>query len=79
MERVDLRVRDGEVLALVGPDPAERLLVIELVPRRRTPTNGRVLVGGTPAAALPEHEVPRMLAPRSLMLPSSTDRAGGPG
>ncbi|HYZ89592.1 MAG TPA: ABC transporter transmembrane domain-containing protein [Myxococcales bacterium] len=43
---VDLRLRRGEVVALVGPSGGGKTTLMNLVPRFADPTSGRVLVDG---------------------------------
>jgi subfamily B ATP-binding cassette protein MsbA len=46
LEHVDLDVRAGEIVALVGPSGAGKTTLANLVPRLLEPTHGRVLVDG---------------------------------
>ena len=51
LSHVDLRVRPGEVVALVGPSGAGKTTLVNLLPRFLQPTDGQLLLDGTP---LPE-------------------------
>jgi len=43
---IDLRIRAGEVVALVGPSGAGKTTLVQLIPRFYDPTVGRVLANG---------------------------------
>lgn len=48
LEDVNLRVRAGETVALVGPSGAGKTSLVNLLPRFIEPTSGRVLLDGVP-------------------------------
>lgn len=48
LSHVDLRVRPGEVVALVGPSGAGKTTLVNLLPRFLQPTDGQLLLDGTP-------------------------------
>ena len=50
---LDLTVAEGELVAVVVDDLAERSELLDALARRRDPLSGTVLVGGVPADALP--------------------------
>ncbi|MFE3458050.1 ABC transporter ATP-binding protein [Nocardiopsis aegyptia] len=54
---VDLSVRPGERLAIVGPSGAGKTTLGKLLAGLDSPTAGRVLVGGAPVADLPPEEL----------------------
>ncbi|MPT06057.1 MAG: lipid A export permease/ATP-binding protein MsbA [Delftia sp.] len=54
LSHVDLRVRPGEVVALVGPSGAGKTTLVNLLPRFLQPTDGQLLLDGTP---LPEWDL----------------------
>ncbi|MBJ2143453.1 lipid A export permease/ATP-binding protein MsbA [Delftia acidovorans] len=54
LNHVDLRVRPGEVVALVGPSGAGKTTLVNLLPRFLQPTGGQLLLDGTP---LPEWDL----------------------
>ncbi len=47
LEGITLKIRKGEVLAIVGPSGAGKSTLIDLVPRFYDPTGGRILIDGT--------------------------------
>lgn len=51
LEGISLRVSPGEVVALVGPSGSGKTTLVNLVPRFFDPTDGQILLDGTP---LPE-------------------------
>jgi len=50
LAQVNLRVRPGEVVALVGPSGAGKTTLVNLLPRFLAPTQGEVLLDGQPLA-----------------------------
>ncbi|MFO1273196.1 MAG: lipid A export permease/ATP-binding protein MsbA [Rubrivivax sp.] len=50
LQGVDLQVRAGETVALVGPSGAGKTTLVNLLPRFLLPTEGRVLLDGMPLA-----------------------------
>jgi ABC-type multidrug transport system fused ATPase/permease subunit len=46
LEDVDVEVRPGELLALVGPSGAGKTTLVSLIPRLYEPTVGRILIDG---------------------------------
>jgi subfamily B ATP-binding cassette protein MsbA len=48
LSHVDLSVRPGEVVALVGPSGAGKTTLVNLLPRFLQPTGGQLLLDGTP-------------------------------
>ena len=54
LSHVDLRVRPGEVVALVGPSGAGKTTLVNLLPRFLQPTGVQLLLDGTP---LPEWDL----------------------
>lgn len=54
LSHVDLRVRPGEVVALVGPSGAGKTTLVNLLPRFLQPTDGQLLLDGIP---LPEWDL----------------------
>jgi ABC-2 type transport system ATP-binding protein len=71
VDAIDLRVGEGEVVAVLGPNGAGKTTTIEMLLGLRTPTSGSVRVfGGDPASAAVRGRVGAMLqdtdAPDSL-------------
>jgi lipoprotein-releasing system ATP-binding protein len=53
---VDLTVRAGELLAILGPSGSGKSTLLNLLGLMDRPSGGEVLVGGRPAAAMPEDD-----------------------
>lgn len=45
---VDLRIEAGQMVALVGPSGSGKSTLVDLLPRLREPTGGRILIDGVP-------------------------------
>jgi ATP-binding cassette, subfamily B, bacterial MsbA len=73
---IDLDVRPGEVVALVGPSGAGKTTLVTLLPRFFDPTEGRVLVDGIDLRDLATHELRRRIGivPQETLLFSGTLR-----
>jgi ATP-binding cassette, subfamily B, bacterial MsbA len=73
---VDLDVRPGEVVALVGPSGAGKTTLVTLLPRFFDPTEGRVLVDGIDVRDLATRELRRRIGivPQETLLFSGTLR-----
>jgi subfamily B ATP-binding cassette protein MsbA len=50
LQEVDLDVRPGETIALVGPSGAGKTTLVNLIPRFIRPTHGEILLDGVPVA-----------------------------
>jgi ABC-type multidrug transport system ATPase subunit len=61
IERVDLRVRNGEVLALLSPDRASASLLLDIVAGRWTSYTGRILIEGAIAAQHSQSDAPQLV------------------
>ncbi|WFB07299.1 ABC transporter ATP-binding protein/permease [Streptomyces sp. LX-29] len=59
---VDLRVRPGETMALVGATGSGKTTLTALVPRLHEPTSGRITVDGVDITALSRHELRGLVA-----------------
>jgi thiol reductant ABC exporter CydD subunit len=62
LERVDLELRPGEMVALVGPSGAGKSTLAALLVRLLDPTEGRILVGGRDLRSLDPDEWRRLVA-----------------
>jgi ATP-binding cassette, subfamily B, bacterial MsbA len=76
LDDIDLDVRPGEVIALVGPSGAGKTTMVTLLPRFFDPTEGRVLVDGVDLRDLATHELRRRIGivPQETLLFSGTLR-----
>ncbi len=55
VERVDLAVNQGELVALLGPSGCGKTTTLRMVAGFILPTTGRVTIGGTDVTTLPPH------------------------
>ncbi len=56
---VDLDVRRGEYLALMGPSGSGKSTLLHLIAAMDRPTSGQIEVLGSPLADMPDHEMAR--------------------
>ncbi|MBM4357748.1 MAG: ABC transporter ATP-binding protein [Deltaproteobacteria bacterium] len=56
LDRLDLEVRDGELLVLVGPSGCGKSTVLRLIAGLEAPTAGRVVLDGKDLAAVPPQD-----------------------
>lgn len=73
---VSFEICDGETVALVGPTGSGKTTIVSLILRLYDPTEGRVLVGGSPAQEIPLLHLREMigLVPQDIFLFSETIR-----
>ncbi|MEU6480484.1 ABC transporter ATP-binding protein [Streptomyces sp. NPDC047017] len=62
LDRVDLRIRPGESMALVGATGSGKTTLTALVPRLHEVTEGRITLDGRDIAALPREELRALVA-----------------
>ncbi|WP_130796890.1 ABC transporter ATP-binding protein [Streptomyces otsuchiensis] len=62
LERVDLHVRSGETMALVGGTGSGKTTLTALVPRLHEATGGTITLDGRDVAAMPRPEVRRLVS-----------------
>jgi subfamily B ATP-binding cassette protein MsbA len=62
LDGIDLEVRPGETLALVGPSGAGKTTLINLIPRFLHPTSGCILLDGVPLEELTLESLRRQIA-----------------
>lgn len=62
LDGVDLHVRPGETMALVGGTGSGKTTLLNLLPRLYDVTSGRITLDGVDIATLPRHEVRRRVA-----------------
>ncbi|GAA1899730.1 ABC transporter ATP-binding protein [Streptomyces sodiiphilus] len=62
LDGIDLHIRSGETMALVGATGSGKTTLTALVPRLHDATSGTITLDGTDIAALPRHEVRRRVA-----------------
>ncbi len=58
---ISFRVAPGRVVALVGPSGAGKSTLVDLLPRLREPTEGRILLDGVPLPELDRSSLRRLL------------------
>jgi iron complex transport system ATP-binding protein len=61
VEDLDLALRPGEALAVLGPNGVGKTLTLQTLAGLRDPASGTVLVGGQPLAAWPRRALARQL------------------
>jgi branched-chain amino acid transport system ATP-binding protein len=59
LDRVDLELRDGEILGVIGPNGAGKTTLFSLIAGSVRPTSGQVLLDGKPVTGLPAHRCVR--------------------
>jgi NitT/TauT family transport system ATP-binding protein len=69
LERVDLEVGSGELVALVGPSGCGKTTLLRIVAGLETPSSGDVLVGGEPARVAREARRLGLVSQRPAVLP----------
>jgi iron complex transport system ATP-binding protein len=69
VEDLDLELRPGEALAVLGPNGVGKTLTLQTLAGLRDPSGGTVLVGGQPLAAWPRRALARQLG----LLPQGTE------
>ncbi|MFG2734827.1 ABC transporter ATP-binding protein [Streptomyces harbinensis] len=62
LDGIDLHIRPGETMALVGGTGSGKTALTALVPRLHEVTSGRITLDGTDIATLPVHEVRERVA-----------------
>ncbi|MET9916312.1 ABC transporter ATP-binding protein [Streptomyces sp. NPDC006435] len=62
LERIDLRVRPGETMALVGTTGSGKTTLTALVPRLHEVTAGRILLDGTDITAMPRERLRELVS-----------------
>lgn len=61
LERVAFEIKAGQLTALVGPSGSGKSTLVDLLPRLRRPTSGRVLVDGEPIENFDLHDLRRKI------------------
>src|SRR5580700_4125795 len=56
LQRLDLRVADGEFVALLGPSGCGKTTLLRIIAGLEVQTAGRVLIGGRDVSALPPRQ-----------------------
>ena len=70
VDRVDMRVEEGEVRAVIGPNGAGKTTLFNLVTGAVKPTAGRILFAGAPITGLPAHKICHRGISRTFQLTS---------
>jgi branched-chain amino acid transport system permease protein len=69
LDRVDLEVREGEVLGLLGPNGSGKSTLINLVSGYYRPDSGRIVFRGEDLAQEPAHRIARTGIARTFQIP----------
>jgi ATP-binding cassette subfamily B protein len=74
LDGVDLEIREGETVAVVGHTGSGKTMLVRLIPRLLDPTQGSVLLGGTDLRELSPTELRRQIGyvPQETFLFSAT-------
>jgi putative ABC transport system ATP-binding protein len=64
LHRVDLTIRDGEMVAVVGPSGSGKTTLLQLMGTLDRPSDGKVLVDGVDTASLPDRKLSALRAYR---------------
>jgi putative ABC transport system ATP-binding protein len=64
LHRVDLTIRDGEMVAVVGPSGSGKTTLLQLMGTLDRPSDGTVLVDGVDTASLPDRKLSALRAYR---------------
>jgi branched-chain amino acid transport system permease protein len=70
---VDLELRPGRVLALIGPNGSGKTTLLNLISGYVRPDRGRILVNGTDVSGLPPHRRARLGLGRTFQVPRLVD------
>ncbi|MFE9019490.1 ABC transporter ATP-binding protein [Streptomyces sp. NPDC007808] len=62
LDRIDLHIRPGESMALVGATGSGKTTLTALVPRLHEVTSGRITLDGRDISAMPRHELRELVA-----------------
>ncbi|MFI1015510.1 ABC transporter ATP-binding protein [Streptomyces sp. NPDC020965] len=62
LDRIDLRIRPGETMALVGGTGSGKTTLTSLVPRLHEPTAGRITLDGADITAMPRQELRELVS-----------------
>lgn len=65
---IDLKVSQGERLAVIGPNGAGKSTLFNLISGRFAPSSGQVLLGGTDITGLPPYRINRLGLSRSFQI-----------
>lgn len=60
VDKVNLKVNEGEILALIGPNGAGKSTVFNLITSIYQPTEGKILFDGKPLSRIPTHKIADM-------------------
>ena len=59
---INLTIRRGEFVALVGPSGSGKSTLVDLIPRLRTPTHGEIQINGQPVSGYQLHAIRKAVA-----------------
>jgi branched-chain amino acid transport system permease protein len=66
LEHVSLRIREGEVMGLIGPNGSGKTTLVNLVTGVYRPEAGRIVIAGTETSHLAPHAIARLGVARSF-------------
>jgi branched-chain amino acid transport system permease protein len=69
LEGVDLRIREGELVGLVGPNGSGKTTLVSLLSGTLRPTRGVVRIAGRDITTLPPHRVAHVGVARTYQIP----------
>lgn len=60
LEKIDLKIEDGEFLFVVGPTGAGKTTLLKLLIRQQIPTEGKIFIDSSEITSLPKRTIPSL-------------------